>query len=167
MNTVEKYNCIIMHLKEGFGLFASHLNIEQCSDLPTDAMFDTYNLSANSWDLTAVDWKDGAFPNSGEAGVYFLLTSAKEDSLSLAVYVGKASFNSFIGSRLYSHLYNPEKENRKYPVHDRYGNEYNVELIISIPFKEGLEFLAPACEEFMIKHLQSKNVSLLNSVGKL
>ena len=115
------------------------------------------------WNLTETIWSETKFPNARNRGVYFLLGRNKNNEYDLAVYIGKASFNSSIASRLNIHLNGGDKENKIYP----YG-DYLLEAVITIALdkNEDLAFLAPALEEFIIGELQTKNIKLLNTIGK-
>jgi hypothetical protein len=117
------------------------------------------------WDLTKTPWSEGKFPNSEHSGVYFMFAKGMKPEKEKGVYVGKASHNSFIGARLYSHLNQPLREKMQYPVQDKEGNDYVVEGVSSIGMDD-LYFLAPALEEFLIYELQEKQVNLINSLGK-
>jgi hypothetical protein len=117
------------------------------------------------WDLTKTPWSEGQFPNSEYSGVYFMFAKGMKPEKEQGLYVGKASHNSFIGARLYSHLNQPLRDKMQYPVQDKEGNNYLVECVTSIEMDD-VYFLAPALEEFLIYELQKKPVNLINSLGK-
>jgi hypothetical protein len=117
-----------------------------------------------SWNLIEVGWNDTMFPGDESPGVYFIFGKKQNDNSKVAVYVGKSSYSSIIGKRLYSHLLHG-KNDRNYLMKDNLGNSYNLEFVLTIPMKN-YPFLASALEEFLIDQLQHQNIHLLNSIGK-
>lgn len=159
---MKKYSPIIQSINKGLEKFSTYLSEKYSINVFSEEIENDRNFV----DITKVNWSDYRFPNSDSAGVYFLFASHESDSNRLALYIGKASHNSFIGSRMYSHLYQPLKADRKYPVKDKSGQTYYTEIISSIGMEE-IYFLAPALEEFLIYHMQEEGHHLLNAVGKM
>jgi hypothetical protein len=158
---MEKYHQYITLINNGIEGFSKYLQPEfQIQSISTNKL----NDSNTSWNLKAVGWHETRFPNGDSPGVYIIFGQKKNDESFLGIYVGKASHNSVIGYRLYSHLHNPERENRIYPMKDKLANDFLLEFVITIPMNE-IYFLAPALEEFLIDYLQSQDVYLINAVG--
>lgn len=160
---MKKYSCIISAINNGLKEFSEYLHSDY-----NFTPINNNNLTDKkiSWNLTEVDWKDAQFPSGSSRGVYFIFGRKKEDENSSGVYVGKASHSSMIGSRLDKHLSNPLRDNRIYPMKDKFGNEFLLEFVLTIPLDEEIHFLAPALEEFLIYNLQNQNIYLINAVGK-
>ena len=160
---MEKYSLIISAINNGLKEFSAYLHHDYYF-----APIDTIKISDKniSWNLTETGWWDAQFPSGGSQGVYFIFGRKKDNENSVGVYVGKASHSSAIGSRLDKHLNNPERDNKIYPMKDKIGNSFLLELVVTIPMGEELHFLAPALEEYLIYNLQNQNIYLLNAVGK-
>lgn len=156
-----KYYPYIKSINKGLVEFSKYLN----SDYHIPSI--EYKLidQKNCWDLTRTAWQDAIFPNGSCTGVYFIFGRKKSEDNVLGVYIGKASYNSAIGKRLYFHLSNSERENKIYPMKDKQGIDFLLELVVTIPMDD-IYFLAPALEEFLIYKLQSDEVYLINAVGK-
>lgn len=158
---MKKYLDTIQTINLGLTKFSTYLNPKYKIAPLTDNIADTKSYL----DLTALSWDEGRFPNSENAGVYFMFARKEADKNFIGLYVGKASHNSYIGARLYSHLFQPKKADKIYPVTDKEGDKFLVECVTSIAMDD-IYFLAPALEEFLIYFLQEKKVHLINAVGK-
>lgn len=110
------------------------------------------------------DWDGFPFPKAESRGVYFIFGYDKSDNNKTGIYIGKASFGSTIGRRLYSHF--NKFRNEPYFEMGGYGGEpYVLEYIISIDLEEAeFPFMSPALEEFMISELRSE-INLMNGTG--
>lgn len=158
---MKKYIDIIHTINLGLTEFSDYLNPKyKIAPLSVDITDSKFYL-----DLTFLSWEDGRFPNSGNAGVYFMLARKEDDINNLGLYIGKASHNSFIGARLYSHLFQPKKADKIYPITDKKGQKFYIECVTSIAMDD-IHFLAPALEEFLIYFLQNKKIHIINSIGK-
>lgn len=110
------------------------------------------------------NWDGFPFPDGGQRGVYFIFGHEKTDEAKNGLYVGKASFGSAIGKRLYSRL-KPCKDKDRFEM-NRYRNEtYVLDYMASIDLDSlKIGFLAAALEEYLISELK-KAVNLLNGTG--
>ena len=111
------------------------------------------------------DWNAFIFPNSEKRGVYFLFGHERTMEEKNGVYIGKSSFDSAMGHRLYNHLHRHRSETH---FTMSYGSEvYVLDCIASIDLDTpGLEVLASALEEFLIVNLRSK-LNLMNGTGNI
>jgi hypothetical protein len=111
------------------------------------------------------DWNAFKFPNSEKRGVYFLFGHERTMEEKNGLYIGKSSFDSAMGHRLYTHLH-PHRSETHFTM--GYGSEvYVLDCIASIDLDTpGLEFLASALEEFLIVNLRSK-LNLMNGTGNI
>lgn len=158
---MEKYYNIIQSINNGIQEFKDHLN--RMTTIPM-LRHDNINDPNHYLNLTEVGWHDAVFPNENHPGLYFLFGYMKTDPKIKAVYVGKASVQSNIGSRLNSHLKDCDVENRIYEMNDKKGNTFHIEFIATLPFTEFIFFI-PALEEFLIENFQNEKVPLINKVG--
>ncbi|MEO7100810.1 MAG: hypothetical protein ABI162_15720 [Luteolibacter sp.] len=108
-------------------------------------------------------WDDFPFPNSDSRGVYFIFGRHREQQARNGVYIGKASFGSAIGRRLYSWLH-PHRSSEHFIMN--YGQDtYILDYIASISLdKLAIPFMASALEEYLISSLSSR-LNLLNGTG--
>lgn len=115
--------------------------------------------------LTLTDWYNTRFPNdAGQNGVYFLFGYNKINENELGFYIGKASLQSKMGNRLWTHL-NRYKDSEQYLMKNIEGEEFVLEFIAAISTeKNKIGFIAPALEEFLILNLKNDH-SLLNASG--
>jgi hypothetical protein len=158
----EKYAAIISVVNEGLKYFSSFHHRADYFD-PIDLELPDNSIS---WDLTKTAWADGGLSSWGKPGVYILFGRKEGDESVLGVYIGKASHNATIGSRLTKHLCNPQQGSKRYPMKDKLGNEFLLELVVTIPMEDEIHFLAPALEECLIYYLQNEGNYLINAVGK-
>ena len=130
-------------------------------------LIDITNINDSNYFLNIIDvyWDDIlriGFPRCGTSGVYFYFGFNKNDKQKLCTYIGKASFDSTVGNRLYAHFQN--RGSAILDGKDYYMNgEYALELITTIPIENA--FIAPALEEYLIYHLPKKGHELFNKVG--
>lgn len=106
-----------------------------------------------SYDLPS-DWPK-TWPSSDHAGVYVLLNQEEE-----VLYVGKASFNRSLGSRLGDYFC--YGENREASIKQERLKDQGVRYVVTIGVEHGHEFEAGAIEEYLIHELQPR----LNVVGR-
>ena len=116
-----------------------------------------------SWNLLQVGWNDTMFPGDESPGVY-LIFGKNTITNQIGIYIGKSSYKSLIGNRLYQHL-NKGKVDRNYIMTNKSKEEFKMEFVTTVPMKN-FPFLSSALEEFLIDQLQEQNIHLLNSVGK-
>lgn len=113
------------------------------------------NISCKKWD-------DFRFPrNNGVGGVYFYMGENISHPGKFALYIGKASLNSYVGHRLFVHF------KKRCNGDSIIIKDYSIELVTSLPFENpDLVFLAPALEEYLIVNMQKhENVILFNDRG--
>ncbi len=158
---MEKYSTIIDVIEDAIIEFKAHLNPKTTVPFLKEKLNDPLFC----WNLKNVGWHDAIFPNGNSPGVYLLFGYKLGDEAILGVYVGKASNQSNIGSRLNSHLNNPDLGKMIYPKKDKDGNTFLIEFVATIPL-DFFPFMAPALEEFLIGELQSAKIHIINSVGK-
>jgi hypothetical protein len=114
--------------------------------------------------LKTAAWNEQHWPNSGDAGVYFLL--GRDDSSHAGLYVGKASLTRAIGHRLWVWL-QANREGKDYFKDDSQGTRFYLEYVTSISTtKREMVFMAPSIEEFLITDLRTK-LHLLNDRGNM
>jgi hypothetical protein len=108
-------------------------------------------------------WDDFQFPNSDSRGVYFVFGRHREQQTTNGVYIGKASFRSAIGRRLYSWLH-PHRSSEHFIMN--YGQDtYILDYIASINMDRlAMPFMASALEEYLISSLSGR-LNLLNGTG--
>jgi hypothetical protein len=110
------------------------------------------------------DWNAFGFPNSGRRGVYFVFGHEKNMSDKNGIYIGKASFSSSIGGRLYPKLH-PYRSLSHFEMKGYFEETYILDYIASIDLDSvGIPFMAPALEEHLITALQNE-LNLLNGTG--
>lgn len=113
------------------------------------------------FDLEGLTWEDLNLDLANYRGVYILL-GTDDVTNEVVIYIGKASWNSSIGKRIYDHFRRShEKEgNPKYS----YENEpCTIEYVYGINFsKENITYMAPALEEYLITNMPPK--MLLNNL---
>lgn len=159
---MEKYSAIIEGVNKGIREFNNFLNPgHHLQPINKDHIQDK-NVS---WDLKEEGWSDRPFPSSVSKGIYFIFGYNPDNSNEKAVYIGKASHDkSDIGGRLNTHLNNADRDKRLYKLRHRDGIDYELEFVTTIPLNE-TPFIASAAEEFLIYHLKSQNINLLNHIG--
>ena len=155
---MEKYTKIIETINNLITDFNKVIAID-CHVKPLD----TTKINDNSYFLNIVDiqWNDIKFPRCGTAGVYFYFGYNKNDKQKLCTYVGKASFDSTIGKRLYDHFKNKEYDTLENGKEYYLNGEYALELVTTIPIENA--FIAPALEEYLIFNLREKGHELFNN----
>lgn len=117
-------------------------------------------------DLRNKSWGDYSFPTCREqGGVYFYFGFDKDDPNLKKLYIGKATYGSTIGKRLWTHFYPMKQEKLNNTLYYTKGNTC-IELITGIAFDsfENL-FLASALEEFLITRLNNEDFTLINLIG--
>ncbi len=145
-------------------MFNTFLQKEYFVESLEEVNLNDINKYSQLYNQSLYRWNKVAWPNSDTGGVYFLFAYEKNNRSNTAVYIGKASFSSSIGNRLYSHL-NDFKREEHYLIWDGDGKEYVIELISSIDLdKRNRTFLASALEEFLITKMP-KEINLINVTG--
>ena len=113
--------------------------------------------------LKNTTWNDLKFPNSEKKGIYFLVGYDSQNIDKKVMYIGKASFNSKIGRRLYNHLTN-DRNNSQYTMNAK-GHIHILDYIFSIDLETtGLESISSSLEEYLILNSKDK-INLLNGIG--
>ncbi|MBK7764115.1 MAG: hypothetical protein IPI46_12355 [Bacteroidetes bacterium] len=118
-------------------------------------------------ELKNIPFKGFQIPRACEyGGVYFYFGFNKNDISELHIYVGKASQNSTMGKRLYSHFYQRFSQTN-FEGHNYYfNNDILIEGMLLLPIENNEhKFLAPSMEEFIITDMKEKNYLLINKVG--
>ena len=113
-----------------------------------------------------VPWLELVFPNAPKKGVYFIFGYDPEDRASKVMYIGKASFSSSIGGRLYAHLLK-DKDNPNFTMNGINGRAYNLEYVFGLDLEfddMGMEIFASALEEFLILNVKNE-ILLLKGTG--
>jgi hypothetical protein len=125
---------------------------------------DTMMKDKNCVEIVHGDWDAFGFPNSAKRGVYFLLGYEKKALEKNGLYIGKASFGSAIGKRLYSHLH-PHRSQSHFVMNGYRNETYVLDYMMSINLDAcGLHFMAASLEEYLISDLKNK-VNLINGTG--
>lgn len=129
-------------------------------------MIDKDKINDNSYftKLTEISWLDLRFPNAEKRGIYFIFGYDAKDQSRRAMYIGKASFSSSIGKRLYAHL-KKDSYNENYTMNDLNGNVHHLEYVFGLDLESvGLNIFSSAIEEFLIQNVKSE-IYLLNGTG--
>lgn len=109
------------------------------------------------------EWNAFPFPNAQRRGVYFALGKT-QDTGELGLYIGKASFNSTIGKRLYSHL-RAQANADFFTMKGANGIVFTIEYLASIDLDAlNMHFMASSLEEYLIFNLTHK-LPLINITG--
>ncbi len=150
----------LREINEGIEAFNRFLN-SSCQIPTFDSETMTQDLHCS--EIIHGDWNAFRFPNSEKRGVYFLFGHERTTLEKNGLYIGKSSFGSAMGHRLYTHLH-PHRAQSHFTM--GYGSEvYILDFIASVDLDTpGLVFLAPALEEFLIVNLRSK-LNLMNGTG--
>jgi hypothetical protein len=111
-------------------------------------------VASKPFDLL-LDWNGGVYPNSDLPGVYLLF-----DEAGVLLYIGKASCNECIGSRLGKHFGYSEDRQSGVAKCEEFKS---VRYIVTVGIQEkGRAFEAPAIEEYLIGTLRPR----INHNGK-
>jgi hypothetical protein len=160
---MEQYIKTIDIINESISEFNNFLSIDFQIEI-----LDKNKINDNDYflDLKNKKWGDYSFPKSREyPGVYFYFGFNIKNSNDICVYIGKASFSSTTGKRLWSHFKNKEQINIDETTYYKNG-DYAVEMICIIPFKDhDMGFFSSSLEEFLIQKLSNRNHLLFNSIG--
>lgn len=130
-------------------------------------LLDTKELDNDSYFMKTKnkEWKDVIFPRNCEVGgVYFYFGTSKITN-KIHIYIGKASYSSTIGQRLFKHFrvcYNINNLNKI----SRNGEEIEIELVSCIPFELKTQlFFATSLEEYLLsKFSEDNNYELINTI---
>lgn len=101
-------------------------------------------------------------------GVYFYFGYSRSNPDKICVYIGKASFNSTTGRRLWSHFRYAFDENGQIVKTSSNGDPYNIEAITLIPFEiKGMTCFVSALEEHLITEFDKEGkYEILNVTGR-
>ena len=115
-------------------------------------------------EITHGNWNGFTFPNSVKRGVYFIFGRDRIRSELNGLYIGKSSFDSFMGRRLHARLIRC-KDRQLFEMNGHNNEVYILDWIASIDLDAHLlGFMASSLEEYLITELRSK-FNLLNSIG--
>ena len=150
---------MVVKINKKVNSFNSYLNpAYKVPILETD-----FNNTSFYTDLVNIKWKDQHWPNAEDAGVYFIF-GKNCITVEPGVYIGKASFDSAIGYRVWTWLAK-DKEEGNYTMNDKDGKMYKLEYITTISTTTlKAPFLAPSLEEYLRTNLKNE-ILLLNSTG--
>jgi hypothetical protein len=110
------------------------------------------------------NWDAFGFPNSRKRGVYFVFGHEKTNETKNGLYIGKASFGSAIGKRLYAHLIH-YKDSEFFEMNGYHNEKYILDYMASVELdSRNIVFLATALEEYLISELRN-SLNLLNGTG--
>ena len=110
------------------------------------------------------NYKAFGFPNSAKRGVYFIFGHEKTNEAKNGLYIGKASFRSAIGKRLYTR-FTHNRESGFFEMNGYHNERYVLDYMASIDLDSlNMAFLATALEEYLISELK-KSLNLLNGTG--
>jgi hypothetical protein len=159
----QKYSRCINIINEDLIKFNSYLNDKYhipLLDADQDCTADGFvKIIHGEWD----SWR---FPNPEKRGVYFIFACNIKNVEDIALYIGKASFSSAIGARLYQHFSNKRNE-KEYTMQVNDELVFKCEYIYSINLDAfGTYFFAPSLEEYMINEVGGK-IQLLNTIGNV
>jgi hypothetical protein len=128
-------------------------------------LFDLSKVNDNFYftSLSNQPWDDLRFPNGDKRGVYFLLGSDPDNLTNKSMYIGKASFSSTIGRRLYCHL-SKDRNNNGYFMNDNFGKTHILDYIFTIDLEACAPVMISSLEEFLIRNSRNK-LYLLNGIG--
>ena len=126
--------------------------------------FDTMIKEKRWVEIIHGNWDAFSFPTGEKRGVYFIFGYEINTPKKNGLYIGKASFNSSIGKRLWSH-FNPYRSDSHF-IMNGYNNErYILDYMASIDLDTcGLPFMASALEEYLISELRNR-INLINGTG--
>ena len=155
------YNSIISIVNTNIGNFSNFFKPEHAIPLIDETKLIDPKYC---WNLKEVGWNETMFPGDESPGVYLIFGRKRDNKNILGVYIGKASYKSLIGNRLYSHLKHG-KDDKNYSMKDKTGNEFYLDFVATIPMKANC-FFATSLEEYLIQTLQDEEINLLNVVGK-
>jgi hypothetical protein len=156
-----RYHDSVKVINQAISSFNQHLHVK--AQIPA---FDLETMIVQKHCVQVIhgNWNAFGFPNSPKRGVYFIFGHEQSKPEKNGIYIGKASFNSAIGARLYAHLH--PSRSQPYFTMNGYNNEvYIVDYMASIDLDAcSLAFMAPALEEFLISNLNS-SLHLINGTG--
>jgi hypothetical protein len=115
------------------------------SDFPDLKLSGLYALCPDETGDVVSDW-DKEWPNSRDAGVYFIF-----DSSVRLLYIGKASMNDCIGDRLSAHF--PSDKATKTCSIVGWNKEQQPMYVATVAVPEDMKFEAAALEEYLIGKL--------------
>jgi hypothetical protein len=156
-----RYRKEVDAINNGIASFNLFLNLNH---LVPAFRFDTMLNEQHCIKVVHGDWHAFSFPNSPKRGVYFIFGHEKTVQEKNGLYIGKASFGSSIGDRLYYRLH-PYRSQTHFVMTGYDQETYVLDFMASIDLDSpGLSFMAPALEEFLISNLKSK-LNLINGTG--
>jgi hypothetical protein len=154
LNEVQEINKVIKSFNEYLG--------------PTHRLpefnFDTMLAQKHCIEVVHGDWNAFGFPNSEKRGVYFIFAHEQTAQQKNGLYIGKASFGSAIGRRLYAHLH-PSRSQTAFTMKGYHNEVYVLDYMASIDLDScSLPFMSSSFEEFAISKL-STVLNLINGTG--
>lgn len=154
---MEKYKSIIDEINQTINDFNKFLSYSYHIPIIT--------YKPSSYTDLKKPWKEQDWGYTAVRGVYFIFGKHEyNDSTKMGVYIGKASLNSHIGRRLWTHLKSGSAEGN-YEMNDFEENPFSLEYFTLISLDAlNIGFLSPALEEFLITELSNK-IFLLNRTG--
>ena len=126
--------------------------------------FDTMIQEKRWVEITHGNWDAFGFPTSEKRGVYFIFGHEKNMPEKNGLYIGKASFGSSIGKRLWRRLNRCRSESH-FTMDGDNNERYILDYMASVDLDAcGLLFMASALEEYLISELRNK-INLINRIG--
>jgi hypothetical protein len=157
---MKRYQLEISAINSAIASFNTHMAAEfRVPEFDMDAAVPQNNIV----EILHGRWDDFPFPNAGARGVYFIFGHEKVLTEKNGLYIGKASFGSTTGNRLYAWLH-PHRSKEHFIMN--YGQEtYILDYMASIDLDRlRIPFMASALEEYLISSLRS-SINLMNGTG--
>ncbi len=127
--------------------------------------FDTMLGDKHCIEVVHGNWNAFGFPSSERRGVYFIFGHEKTTPAKNGLYIGKASFGSSIGRRLYSHFH-PYRSQSHFLMNGYHDERYVLDYMAAINLDAcGLPFMASALEEYLIADVGRRSINLINGTG--
>src|SRR5208283_5497809 len=145
------------------GIHAFNRHLSSVHRVPT---FDLRRVDDKTYVSRVVhkDWDAFKWINPEDRRVYFIFGHDANKKSEKGLYVGKASYSSTIGRRLWVH-FNRHRYDDYFEMNNATGRPYRLQYSTSISLdKVGLGFMASALEEFLLGALKNK-LHLLNGTG--
>ncbi len=126
--------------------------------------FDTMIQEKRWVEVIHGNWDAFPFPTSEKRGVYFIFGHDETTPEKNGIYIGKASFGSSIGKRLWWRLNRCRRESH-FTMGGNNKGRYILDYMASVDLDAcGLPFMASALEEYLISELRNK-IKLINGIG--
>lgn len=155
------YNEVIDHINALIDSFN-----EQLKSFKINKLESNYDSNPKYLSFKGKEFTQYTYPaNADKKGVYFFMGYNITEHSKTCLYIGKASNNNSIGSRLDNYLINAELQHHVDDYFHYKGNQL-IAYLTFIDFPNEYRFFAPALEEFLILNWNNPNCDLLNSVGR-